>query len=77
MFDLKTASIGIRKACARRGIRTASLQFTYDGSYDPILDLMGDTRALAKIHPARGKVFSLTIGEINDAEDCTWKEITE
>ncbi len=33
MFDLKTASIGIRKACAWRGIRTASLQFIYEGNY--------------------------------------------
>ncbi len=41
MFDLRVASIGIRKACARRGIRTASWQPMHDG-YDATIDPYGD-----------------------------------
>ena len=71
MFDLRVASIGIRKACARQGVKTASWIPIHD------IDLIDDSEILAEIYPARGGMFVLTTGEVIEASFHTWKEIQD
>ena len=77
MFDLKSASIGIRKVCAQNGVRTAKWQPVHSVSvYDAIKDSEGDSEIVAQVHPSGNReVFPVTKGEVEEAGKYTWKEI--
>ena len=70
MFDLRTASEGIRKAAAMSGIKS--------GKWEPVTDTesQGDLATVAKVY---NKNFpdgiQIVQGEMENALDYTWKEI--
>ena len=75
MFDLKFASIGVRKVCAQNGVRTAKWQPVH-GGYDAVEDPEGDSDIVAQVHPSGNReVFPVTKGEIEEAGKYTWEEI--
>ena len=68
MFNLKTASIGIRKAAYMAGVRSGKWQPIHDGSD-------GFDSGVAEVVNNSGKSVKISRGDLDYANGLSWSEI--
>lgn len=67
-FNLKNASIGLRKASWLQGVKS--------GTYEPVFDHRGGPEAVvAKVTDNSGRVTEIRSGDVEYAQAQTWAQI--